>query len=203
MSATSPQNVTIPATSPQPVLRTNSLKLIRTQSERAQLSLARMVSHETAHVAHLQDHPEDTELDRDRAEERRASEATLVASPKTNEKGLKDTLEKSVEDAAGELAEAGMGAGQGPNDGIMERTPSIENDNDRDITDEKLDRDGKSNHDLEARGGPGEVEEDEETEGKKKPELQDQTNLLPVRQVIFVFAGLSSALFVSLLDQTM
>jgi hypothetical protein len=41
-------------------------------------------------------------------------------------------------------------------------------------------------------------------EGKrKKLELQDQTNLLPVRQVLGVFVGLSVALFCSLLDQTM
>lgn len=39
--------------------------------------------------------------------------------------------------------------------------------------------------------------------GKKEVELQDQTNLLPVRQVIFVFVGLTCAIFCSLLDQTM
>jgi hypothetical protein len=33
--------------------------------------------------------------------------------------------------------------------------------------------------------------------------LQDQTNLLPVRQIIFVFVGLTCAVFCSLLDQTM
>lgn len=38
---------------------------------------------------------------------------------------------------------------------------------------------------------------------KKKFELQDQTNLLPTKQVIFVFVGLTCALFCSLLDQTM
>lgn len=38
---------------------------------------------------------------------------------------------------------------------------------------------------------------------KKMIELQDQTNLLPTRQVITVFAGLTAALFCSLLDQTM
>ncbi|UOH80176.1 hypothetical protein LQV05_002825 [Cryptococcus neoformans] len=37
---------------------------------------------------------------------------------------------------------------------------------------------------------------------KKKFELQDQTNLLPTKQVIFVFVGLTCALFCSLLDQT-
>ena len=38
---------------------------------------------------------------------------------------------------------------------------------------------------------------------KDEPLLQDQTNLLPTRQVILVFIGLCVALFCSLLDQTM
>lgn len=33
--------------------------------------------------------------------------------------------------------------------------------------------------------------------------LQDQTNLLPVKQVIVIFCGLNCALFCSLLEQTM
>ncbi|WVO13016.1 hypothetical protein L204_100625 [Cryptococcus depauperatus] len=36
----------------------------------------------------------------------------------------------------------------------------------------------------------------------KNVELQDQTNFLPTKQVIFVFCGLTCALFCSLLDQT-
>ncbi|WWC99793.1 hypothetical protein V866_006700 [Kwoniella sp. B9012] len=53
------------------------------------------------------------------------------------------------------------------------------------------------------------IDEEKKIEGKKSKfgkkkeiELQDQTNLLPVRQVIAVFAGLTCALFCSLLDQT-
>lgn len=38
---------------------------------------------------------------------------------------------------------------------------------------------------------------------KGKFELQDQTNLLPLKQVIIVFVGLSCSLFCALLDQTM
>lgn len=38
---------------------------------------------------------------------------------------------------------------------------------------------------------------------KSKYEIEDQTNLLPVRQVIMIFMGLNCALFCSLLDQTM
>lgn len=56
--------------------------------------------------------------------------------------------------------------------------------------------------------GPGGDEEskigaEENSEKKKTPELQDQTNLLPVKQVILVFVGLTCALFCSLIDQTM
>lgn len=40
------------------------------------------------------------------------------------------------------------------------------------------------------------------TEHKVKVALQDQTNFLPKKQVILVFAGLSAALFVALLDQS-
>lgn len=46
-------------------------------------------------------------------------------------------------------------------------------------------------------------ENDGKKKGKKEVELQDQTNLLPVRQLIFVFIGLTCAIFCSLLDQTM
>jgi len=65
------------------------------------------------------------------------------------------------------------------------------------------------NHDHLVPTGPGGDEEtrigaEEISEKKPKaPELQDQTNLLPVRQVILVFLGLTCALFCSLIDQTM
>lgn len=39
--------------------------------------------------------------------------------------------------------------------------------------------------------------------GAPKVELQDQTNLLPFKQVLIVFLGLSMALFACMLDQTM
>ncbi|WVQ97393.1 hypothetical protein IAU59_004505 [Kwoniella sp. CBS 9459] len=65
-----------------------------------------------------------------------------------------------------------------------------------------LDNDGS-----EARREPS--DEEKEIEGKrsgaskkKEVELQDQTNLLPAKQVILVFVGLTAALFCSLLDQT-
>lgn len=61
---------------------------------------------------------------------------------------------------------------------------------------------------IENGGNKGESQDVEaQAEGKEgkrqKLILQDQTNLLPVRQVLVVFVGLSMALFCSLLDQTM
>ncbi|OCF31076.1 tetracycline efflux protein [Kwoniella heveanensis BCC8398] len=48
-----------------------------------------------------------------------------------------------------------------------------------------------------------EKEIEQPREGKRKEvELQDQTNLLPAKQVMLVFVGLTAALFCSLLDQT-
>jgi hypothetical protein len=43
----------------------------------------------------------------------------------------------------------------------------------------------------------------ESTTDKAEFQLQDQTNLLPFKQLVMVFVGLSAALFCSLLDQTM
>lgn len=52
-------------------------------------------------------------------------------------------------------------------------------------------------------GDSGEKVPSGQSRKKGSLQLQDQTNLLPVRQVITVFIGLSMALFCSLLDQTM
>jgi len=71
------------------------------------------------------------------------------------------------------------------------------------------DEHSEHHHDHLVRTGPGGDEEtkigaEEVSEKKPKaPKLQDQTNLLPVRQVILVFVGLTCALFCSLIDQTM
>ncbi len=64
-----------------------------------------------------------------------------------------------------------------------------------------LESTGSRNDDEVERTKGGDVGYNEK--GKKKIELQDQTNLLPTKQVIFVFMGLTCALFCSLLDQTM
>lgn len=64
-------------------------------------------------------------------------------------------------------------------------------------------RSEKGKEDNREQGKDEEAEIEGKKSGKKKFELQDQTNLLPTKQVIFVFVGLTCALFCSLLDQTM
>lgn len=57
---------------------------------------------------------------------------------------------------------------------------------------------------MEPEGSDPNQESLSQTRGNKQaPELQDQTNLLPFKQIIIVFCGISCALFVGLLDQTM
>lgn len=65
-------------------------------------------------------------------------------------------------------------------------------------------RSGEREEDNREQGKDEEAKIESEKSGqKKKFELQDQTNLLPTKQIIFVFVGLTCALFCSLLDQTM
>jgi hypothetical protein len=59
-----------------------------------------------------------------------------------------------------------------------------------------LDLDAQGKDGLEKATGTSGVHMDEAT-------LQDQTNLLPTKQVLMVFIGLTAAIFCSLLDQTM
>lgn len=91
-----------------------------------------------------------------------------------------------------------------------DRTPPVMSDS----TAKTADLDGVRNPPSPSNGSDGERtahEEDRDGEGaagddkkdKKKFELTDQTNLLPVKQVMLIFAGLNCALFCSLLDQTM
>lgn len=110
-------------------------------------------------------------------------------------------VEQEVEDAVEEAIEASTGQILGSRASFDTSSPQTPNE-------EEADQESSNGHgtqgadrDLEAQdgqaGGPGK-------RGKKKEvELQDQTNLLPVKQIIIVFAGLSAALFCSLLDQTM
>ncbi|EIW72421.1 hypothetical protein TREMEDRAFT_26105 [Tremella mesenterica DSM 1558] len=86
--------------------------------------------------------------------------------------------------------------------------PAAEEDNGLDTHNE--DKEHESDHSGSPIPNDRKVLRDEEEKieghhhGKGKPEveLQDQTNLLPVRQVLLIMVGLCAALFCSLLDQT-
>jgi hypothetical protein len=76
-------------------------------------------------------------------------------------------------------------------------------------SDEEIDSSNTHDREIGGDSSSSDVEAQTKSQGgegqkkKKQLELQDQTNLLPVKQVITVFVGLSMALFCSLLDQTM
>ena len=67
-----------------------------------------------------------------------------------------------------------------------------------DTHDEETSSDRHEESKVEGNAGAG-----EEKGKKKEPVLQDQTNLLPAKQIWLVFVGLTCAVFCSLLDQTM
>jgi hypothetical protein len=152
-----------------------------------------MVSHEATEIPHT--HHEDSEeagsgsdLEsmHSKAEQRRARQ----------EEPTIKRLEHEVEYALEESVEAATGRG-------MASRPSLDKEDAEGTT--ALDKrssgdDSHEDHDLEAQDAEN---PSGKKKGRKEVELQDQTNLLPVRQVIVVFMGLSAALFVSLLDQTM
>lgn len=82
-----------------------------------------------------------------------------------------------------------------------DRTPPV-------MSDSTAKTEGVRDQPLPSDGSDGERTAHEEEavaddKDKKKFELTDQTNLLPVKQVMLIFAGLNCALFCSLLDQTM
>lgn len=193
-----PHSISSPRTA-----RSNSLSSLRSDSERhLRFSLARMASHEATEIPHT--HPEEPE---------EADEATLI-SPRgsaalTNTEKLRhsqtESREKRIEHEAEYALEEGIEAATGT---AFQSNASLTTDDAHAASGEQTERsslDGRGNEaedqDLEAQDG----ERTETGKGKKRKtvELQDQTNLLPVRQVIVVFAGLSAALFCSLLDQTM
>lgn len=150
-----------------------------------------MASHEATEIPHT--HDEDTE------------EADSESDPKAHHsqrhgrarKG--EPLTKRVEHEAEDALEEGIEAATGRR---FESSPSL--------TEEEAEGDGsavrrqsgQASHDLHDLEAQDEENSSGGRKSRKEVELQDQTNLLPVRQVIVVFAGLSAALFVSLLDQT-
>lgn len=161
-----------------------------------------MASHEATEIPHT--HAEEPE---------EADEATLISprgsAASTKTKKLKhsktESREKRIEHEAEEVLEEGIEAATGT---AFQSNTSLTSDNAHVTSGEQTEwssldnrENGAEDQDLEAQDG----EPTESGKGKKRKtvELQDQTNLLPVRQVIVVFAGLSAALFCSLLDQTM
>ena len=77
-----------------------------------------------------------------------------------------------------------------------DRHPEADADGDAD------DEGGSHRDESEAMENAGEVG-GKKKKTKKEVALQDQTHLLPLKQVLLVFVGLSVAIFCSLLDQTM
>jgi hypothetical protein len=172
--------------------------LTRTPSEHAQLSLARMASLETYHVH--DSHKEESDDAQD-----------LSDLPPNRSRPQDLESGRSVQLVSGSLAtgpsspqittpQPSRRSSTGDQDGVNHSCLSMTKSK-GDVYD-----DGKGEEapkgDLVA--PVGESRDDSATPpSDASRQLQDQTNLLPVRQVVFVFLGLSCALFVSLLDQTM
>jgi hypothetical protein len=171
--------------------------LTRTPSEHAQLSLARMASLETYHVH--DSHKEELDDFHGLADIR-----SNLSEPRDLERG--QSIYRTPESAVTEFVTPSTAAPQ------SSRSETIVS---KDRADSSLSAVSKSKDDIyddrKEEVGPAEnldLQSGESQDSSIPPpdasrQLQDQTNLLPVRQVIFVFLGLSCALFVSLLDQTM
>lgn len=172
--------------------------LTRTPSEYAQLSLARMASLETYHVhdSHNEESEDphglsDIRSNRSRPQDLESGPSIhLVSGPLAN-KPLNvptNTPQPSRQDPTEDL------------DAVDQSCLTVTKSK-NDVYDDRKGEDG-SEGDLAAPVGDSSADSATSPSDASR-ELQDQTNLLPVRQVVFVFLGLSCALFVSLLDQTM
>lgn len=197
-----PQSMSSPRTA-----RSNSISSLRSESERhLRFSLARMASHEATEIPST--HQEETE---------EQDEATLIsprgsASTDTKNSGLhedsdlhEDSRKKHIEHEVEYALEEGIEAATGT---AFQSSASFTTDDGRAASGEKTGRRSSDGREAAAEGEDLEAQDGGQSgsgKGKKRKtvELQDQTNLLPVKQVIVVFAGLSAALFCSLLDQTM
>jgi hypothetical protein len=167
--------------------RSNSLGLTRTNSDYAQLSLARMASLETAHpAAHPKEDSDEPEVWSDDKHGRSGDRHDLESGYTVDREGglpLRQPAHPDIEASANRIAESYLNPGAGSN--TIEKEP--------DGTTELEQRSADS--------GSGGTDPRGPQSGATT--LQDQTNLLPAKQIIVVFLGLSCALFVSLLDQTM
>jgi len=181
-------------TSSLQVGRSTSLRLTRTQSDYARTSLARMASLETAHLtSHPKDNPEEADTWSDDKHQRLDRCTDLETGHNVsvlNVGSRSQSIRVAVEHSAMGFEDVGSREGTELN-GQLRRHDSTG-------TEVAV----GAEHDQ----ASPELVNNTASETPSKREgtgLQDQTNLLPARQIILVFLGLSCALFVSLLDQTM
>jgi hypothetical protein len=166
-----------------------------------------MASHETTemHRGDTDDDDGDDEDDEDgeeRERERKRREhgniveeaAEEMVEAATGTRGMRSSGRRMDEDEDEEEAEE-----QGSVRTVADRTP-------RQVEEGIVSGGGDGDRAAGAEGSTDEQHQPRKDDGGdagKDAGIMDQTNLLPVRQIIVVFAGLSAALFCSLLDQTM
>lgn len=167
--------------------RSNSLHLTRTNSDHAQLSLARMASLETAHpAAYPKEDSDEPEIWSDDKHGRSGDRHDLERGYFFDREGdlpLKQSAHPDIEASAVKIAESYLDPGS--ESSTDARRPNADTE-------------------LEQRSAdPGSGGTDSAEPQSSATTLQSQTNLLPAKQIILVFLGLSCASFVSFLDQTM
>jgi hypothetical protein len=160
-----------------------------------------MASHETTEM-HRGDTDEDDEDGEDRDRERKRREdgniveeaAEEMVEAATGTRGMRSRGTRMDEDEEEEDEERGSVRT------VAERTP-------RQVEEGIVSGGDDGDRAAGAEGSTDEQHQPRKDDGgdagAKDAGIMDQTNLLPVRQIIVVFAGLSAALFCSLLDQTM
>ncbi|KAJ9099214.1 hypothetical protein QFC21_004094 [Naganishia friedmannii] len=164
-----------------------------------------MASHEAAEVPHTH-HEESEDVDDVMTTTPESSSRPSIPSAISQSRKVHTPISKlkhiehDAEDAVEEAIEASTGQ-------MLRSRRSSDTSNPQTLNGERGEQESSKDHvtqgadqDLEAQDG--QIAEPGKGKKKKEIELQDQTNLLPVKQIIIVFAGLSAALFCSLLDQT-
>ena len=172
--------------------------LTRTPSEHAQLSLARMASLETSHVhdSHKEESDDphglrDIRSNRSRTQDLESGRSiglvsgSLATGPPTPRTAAPQPSHRDLIVTRDAVENPCLSVSKSKDDVYDDRKEEVGLDGDLDPPADESQGDSATSPPYASR------------------QLQDQTNLLPVRQVVFVFLGLSCALFVSLLDQTM
>lgn len=183
--------------------RQNELTRTASSGSHAGNSLRRMATHETGEYA-VQDEDVVGLHTHDEHEHEHHGEHWNEHDP-YDEKDVRRLDEEAAIEASGDQNSRGMQQGLTP-PVMSDSTSKAKGDPDGIRTQPSLGSDGeRTAHEEESEEEhAGEVGSDSDDKKKKgKFELTDQTNLLPVKQVMLIFAGLNCALFCSLLDQTM